>query len=325
MKQLAQLIKSSQSLLLSTHRQPDGDGLGSQVALYWALKKIGKKVQIVNVDQLPRKYSFLNVKNSIESFDSKPNLEKSDLALIFDTNDRKLMEPLWTELEKKCAKILFIDHHPELHDSPVPSGSYIDIKASSTGQVVYELIKELNIELDDNIARGLYTSIAFDTNNFRFVRSSPTPHLIAAELLRFEINPDEIQRRLFSNHTPQKIQFLSEMLGAVKYEFDGKFAWVRVKKDRMATIGVDFDETRDLIDSMMSIDTLEAACVYREETKDSFKISFRSKGKFPVNALAEALGGGGHLYASGAYIQKPFEEIHKKVITGFESLLKKSK
>jgi len=324
-KTLIEALKTANSIVLCTHRQPDGDGLGCQTALYWALKKAGKKARILNVDELPKKYQFLNENRMIQAFEGAHDpLEKTDVALIFDTNDKTLLPGLWAELNRKCARVFFVDHHPGLKHSPVPEGSFIDITASSTGQIVFNIIKELGVPLDRHIARGIYTSIVFDTNNFRYIRNSPTPHLIAAELLRHDINPQEIHRRLFGNHTPAKIQFVSEMLGNVIYEFDGKLAWVRVKKAHMEQLGIELDETRDIIDMLMNLDSLEAAALFREDAPDYFKVSFRSKGTFPVNEIAISLGGGGHLYASGAYVKSSFEALRHKVLALFKDALEKS-
>src|SRR5207253_3139450 len=103
-----------------THTQPDGDGIGSQVALYWAFKKIGKNVRIINVDEIPKKYGFLDPHGFIESFDKlKTPVEKADLGFIFDTNDPALLLDLWPQLKKNCKHVAFVDHHPVLERHPL--------------------------------------------------------------------------------------------------------------------------------------------------------------------------------------------------------------
>jgi bifunctional oligoribonuclease and PAP phosphatase NrnA len=322
MQDLIDLIKKSNSIILSTHTQPDGDGIGSQVALYWALKKIGKEVRIVNVDEIPRKYEFLDSHKMIENFRSlKKPLQKSDLAFIFDTNDSELLLELWPELQTKCGQVIFVDHHPILDRSPIDEKkNIIDTGASSTGQITYNLIKSLGVPLDAQIALPIYTSIVFDTNYFRYIRGSPTPHLIAAELLRHDIEPQKVHRHLFGNHTQNKLRFLAQILGLIEYEFDGRLALVKLKKEDMKRLGVEMDETRDIIDMMMNVETVEAAVLFREDAENFFKLSFRSKGLLTVGHLAQSLGGGGHNFASGAYIRTPYKDIRDKVVKAFEKL-----
>jgi phosphoesterase RecJ-like protein len=322
MHSLLKRINEAKTIVLSTHTQPDGDGLGSQVALYYALKKIGKEVRIVNVDQASKKYDFLNTKQIIENFKmlSQP-IAKTDLTLIFDTNDPELLLGLWTELNKKSSSIAFIDHHPILDRYPLKIEDHlINTEASSTGEITFDLIKTLQIPLDAQIAMPLYTSIVFDTNYFRYIRGSPTPHLIAAELLRHNIDPQKVHRSLFGNHSPTKLKFVGAMLGSVEYELGGRLACVRVRKHDIEKEGLEIDETRDVIDMIMNVETIEAAVLFREDGPNEFKISFRSKGAFNVDALAQSLGGGGHKFASGAYIQSSYQEIKSKVTKGFEDI-----
>jgi phosphoesterase RecJ-like protein len=321
MHQIYSHIKNAKNIVLSTHTQPDGDGLGAQMAMFWALKKLGKDVRILNVDETPKKYNFLDEQQNIETYNEIRNpLKKTDLALIFDTNDPALMLGLWGEFQKQCQKILFIDHHPAIESMPLDENHFINVEASSTGQLVFDIIKGLGVPLDKNICHSLYTSIVFDTNNFRYIRNDPTPHLIAAELLRHQIEPQKVHRHLFGNHTHNKLKFLSQVLGAVEYELDGKLALVRVSHADMTKLGLEMDETRDIIDMIINVESIEAAVLFREEGKNHFKMSFRSKGLFKVHHLAQSLGGGGHNYASGAYIKDTYENIKSKVISGFTQL-----
>ncbi len=187
-RKVVEHIKQADSILLTTHRQCDGDGLGSELAMFHGLKKIGKNVRIINVDATPKKYYFLSPEKYVQCHDgSFDPIEKSDLALVFDTNDHRLIEPLYGELEKKCNHIIFVDHHPILKEGPSPTpDSFINSSAASTGELVFEILKALEIPLDLKIARALYTSLAFDTQLFRYVKDSSRSHEIATELLKFE-------------------------------------------------------------------------------------------------------------------------------------------
>src|SRR5687767_15079165 len=157
MKALAKKIHKAKRIVLSTHRESDGDGIGCEIALYLALKKSGKDVRILNVDRVPKKYEFLKVTKEMQYYEEKHSpLKPTDMGLIFDTNDHRLLSPLFEELEKKCDEIVFIDHHPELLQGPRPTaGSLLLTDAASTGEIVYQIINELSIPLDEHIAEAL--------------------------------------------------------------------------------------------------------------------------------------------------------------------------
>ena len=309
-------IKKASSILLTTHRQCDGDGLGSQLGLYYALKKIGKKVRVLNVDGTPRKYSYLNPDEHIQYFDGQFDpVEKTDLALIFDTNDRRLVEPLYKELENQCSEIVFVDHHPILKSGPAPtSESWINIKAASTGELAYDLVMALEIPLDADIARSIYTSIVFDTQLFRYVRNSPRSHEIAAELLKHEKDPSLIHKSLFGNFTAPKLKFLAETLANIEFYFHEQLAILLIRSQNLKDLGLDIYDSRDVIDMVMNIESVEAAALFREDGPNSYKLSLRSKGKFPVSETAEKLGGGGHPFASGASIRGDYAKLKDQVV-----------
>ncbi len=317
MKKLAQKVLKAKRILLSTHRQCDGDGLGAELALFHALTKMGKEVRVLNVDPTPKKYAFLKGYQDIQYYErSHAPLVKTDLAMIFDTNDERLLNGLYEELEKHCKEIVFVDHHPILEKGPNPTaGSFIDVVAASTGEIVYKLIKELGVELDENIAQNLYASIAFDTQLFRFIRASPNSHLICADLLKYRIAPDDIHRHLFGNQTISKMTFLAKALLQIEYHLDRKIALLRVRDKDLIDHGLEMDETRDIIDTIMNIDSIEAAILFREDGPNEFKLSLRSKGKYKVLDVAESLGGGGHDFSAGAYLKGHYDKLKEQTLS----------
>jgi bifunctional oligoribonuclease and PAP phosphatase NrnA len=323
MNSLLERIKSADSILLSTHRQCDGDGLGAELALFHALKNAGKKVCVVNVDPTPRKYRFLQPDQWIQYFETHPKMPADvDLTLIFDTNDERLLEPLYSEFVKMSKTIAFVDHHPVLNKGPSPTKeSWIDVSAASTGEMAYKIIKALALPLTRDVARCLYTSITFDTQLYRYVRNSPISHRIAAEMIETGIDTEEIHRHLFGNQTVHKMAFLAQALGQIEYFSDGQLAFLKLKDADLLKFNLEPDESRDVIDMLMNIDTLEAAALFREDATNEFKVSLRSKGKIQVLGVAENLGGGGHAHAAGAFVKGSFEELKGKVVTGLLELL----
>lgn len=322
---LKETIISAQSVVLCTHRNCDGDGLGSQISLYLALKKMGKRVQILNVDRAPKKYSFLNLDNLIDVYvPGASKIESFDLCLILDTNDERLVEPLFSALKESCKQICFIDHHPVLKNGPLPApGSVIDESAASTGELCYAIIKKLGISFDAPIARALYTALVFDTQLFRFVKSNPASHLMAAELLKFERNPEEVHRHLFSNYSVLKFSNLMHAMSKVEYLSNDRLAFIPLRVDSLlgTSQGLDRDESGDVIDHVMSVGSIELAALLREDGPNSFKLSLRSRGKIEVLNFAENLGGGGHRFAAGAYLTGHYEDLRRHLIQTLEELL----
>lgn len=313
---LVRRIKAAQSIVLSTHKQCDGDGLGAMLSLYHGLRKSGKKVRVMLVDACPKKYFFLEPEKHLEIFEGPHQpLEATELALIFDTNDRRLVEPLYSELALHCREILFVDHHPVLNQGPEPTpGSYIETRAASTGEISYFILKGLGIRLDERISHALYTSIAFDTQVFKFVKNSGNSHLIASELLTHVNNAEEIHRHLFATHTIEKMKWLSKVLGEIEYYGEGQVAVLKLHDLDLKDHSLDMDDSRDVIDMLMNVNTLQAAALFREDAPNEYKLSLRSKGRLEVLGVAEAFQGGGHMFASGAYIRGEYNEIKTKVV-----------
>ena len=325
MKAVLELIKSSQSFILSTHKHCDGDGLGAELAVYYALSKIGKKVRIINVDPTPHKYRFLNPDQHIQYFDTSYDpIEETDLALIFDTNDERLVYPLFETLVPKCKNIAFVDHHPMLQKGTSRKAiTWIHTAAASTGELAFYIIKACGIPLDARIAQALYTSITFDTQLYRFIRSSPASHQIAAELLSYDFNSEEVHQHLFANQTVNKVKFLSLAWSQLEYFANDQIAFLKIYAKDLKEHTMHPDEVRDIIDMIMNIESLQAAALIREDDPGVYKISLRSKGTLPVLPIAESLGGGGHLYAAGATLSADYKILKKNIIDGLINALKK--
>lgn len=321
---VTQSIKDAKSLLLTTHKQCDGDGLGAQLGMYHALKAIGKKVRLLNVDATPHKYRFLEPDTHIQYFDSPHDpIEPVDLAVVFDTNDYRLVEPLYSELEKKAKKIIFIDHHPVLKTGPEPTeGSYIDTSAASTGEMAYNMIQALNIPLSKDMAQAIYTSVAFDTQLFRFVRNSAKSHEIAAETLKLGVDAAKIHKQMFGNFTANKLKFLSKVLSNIEFYYEDKLGFLHIKTEHLENLGLTAEDSRDLVDTMMNVEAIEVAALIREDEGEKFKLSLRSKGFVHVNGLAEEVGGGGHIFSAGASTEGySAEQLKTKIVEFFKHSL----
>lgn len=317
MDRLLELLRRSTLISVTTHRDCDGDGVGAMLAFYHALLSMGLKARLLSVDEIPSKYSFLPGYQNIEVFNPSRAPDAGDLLIAFDTNDSRRIEPLATWALQNFSKsslngqVVFIDHHPVLEKGPHPGhNSFINTQAASTGEMTFDLIKSMKIPLNANVAQCLYTSIVFDTQLFRFIRRSPRSHQIAAELMQYEFDPTDIHRRLFGNQTPEKLRFLAQALSRIEYFKSGKVAYLALSKEDFLSHNVDPEASRDVVDLMMNVQDIEISFMIREE-KGKTKISLRSKGRHEVLTLAEIWGGGGHLYAAGATLERANNETLK--------------
>ena len=317
-------INVAKSILLTTHRQCDGDGFGCCVAMYHALKKMGKDVRIITVDEILDKYNFLEHKADVFLQPHKL-LGSIDLTLIFDTNDRKLVEPLFSELETKSKEIMFIDHHPPLSYGVVYPNTFIETQASATGEIAFRIIEALKVRMDRDIARALYTSLIFDTNMFKYVKNPEKLHSICSELLKYETDPEEIYREVFGTPSFEKISFISSILSRIELHFDRKFALFYVSQDDLNNYNLDYCEAYSILEILLDVHEIECIAMIRQEKDNQFKLSLRSKNDLEILSIAEHFKGGGHLFAAGATVGGNLESLKSKLIALFQPRLNGSK
>ncbi|MAF91720.1 MAG: hypothetical protein CL674_10665 [Bdellovibrionaceae bacterium] len=326
MKELLNKIKAAKQILLSTHRAPDGDGFGAEVALYHALIKLNKKVHLLHVDEPAFKYNFLRKKVRLDVFsnESQPEASETDLILVFDTNDGRMLPGLWNWVTENKIQFAFIDHHPFLEDAPnIGELSFINTDAASTGEIVYSMIKDLEVEMDENIAEALYTSVCFDTQLFRYVKSSAISHAIAAEVIPYIDEPESIHDHLFGNIPIEKFRFLAYCTNKIEFHFNNQFAYLEITDEDLIRFNMSSEDTRDLTDHILGVDSVEISLVVIP-AEGGKKLSIRSKKPLRVLELAKLWNGGGHLYASGAYIpadSKSLANLKKDLLSEIKKLL----
>jgi phosphoesterase RecJ-like protein len=314
-------INSSQNILLTTHKSCDGDGLGSELAIYYCLEHLNKNVRIFHQEELHLRYRFIDRENRVQEFDPKSDF-KPDLVLAFDTNDHRMIEPVYSHFKNSC-EVIFLDHHALLTKGPSPTeNSIVDSDAASTGEMTYKLVKALKVPFTKKIAEALYTSIAFDTHVFKFIRSSQASFQIANELMNYGIDCTWIHRMLFANYSASKVKFLGLTLKNIEFSHNNKVGLLMIPFEVIQSTEVEAEEIHDLVDFILGVNTCEIAVVARELEKNQFRISFRSKGQFKVLDLAEKFGGGGHQLACGAFVESALEPLKTKLISGLATFFK---
>ncbi len=308
-QQIARLIRAHQRFVVSTHLNPEGDALGSQIALGRALETLGKDVRLCNRDPVPGLYRFLPGTDRIEVVEMVP--APYDLLVLVDCGglDRTgLHLP-----EQGGGKMVIVDHHLS-SEGTRHGGHWIDAGASATGEMIYALIRELAVPLDKTIAVNLYASITTDTGTFRY--SNTTPHIlrVAADLIEQGADPWDNALRLYESHPEGRIRLLTAALGTLERGLGGRVAWVTLTSRMFAETGTAAGDTEGIVNYPRSIEGVEVALLFRQVGEKEWKLSFRSKGRVNVASLAETFGGGGHHNAAGCQVSGTLEEVTQRVL-----------
>ena len=314
---LLSLVRDHKRFFLTTHLGPDGDAIGSQVALGRFLEKCGKQVAMVNADDLPYNLEWMPGADAIEVFEGtleqRRALAEADVAIVLDTNGAERLGKLGPMVQKSEAVKVLIDHHRE----PEPWFDHYAVRelAAAVGELIYELIDAVDPTLiDTTIATGLYTAIMTDTGSFRYSSVTPRIHRIIADILeRGGIEAAPIHERIYDRKSMQGLRLLGRMLSRIRLRYDGQVAYSVVTQRMVRDTNASWDDKEGFVNYVLSIEGVKAALLF-SETNDGSKISFRSEADVAVDAWARHFDGGGHRNASGAYVKGIFDEVIERVI-----------
>ena len=300
-EKLKDIVLNNSSFLLTTHVNPDADAIGSEVAFYYILKKLGKKAFIINHSSTPYNLEFFNKENIIQRFDEelhKNIFSEVDVLVALDFNraDRTVRMENGFRQSKKLK--ICIDHHQDAEN--FVDESFIDTNYCATGHIIFDFIKRTNIvDLDYEIAEPIYAAIMTDTGSFRFDRTTSGVHKIIAELLDAGVNPEDVYDRLYDQSKFSKIKLLGRALESIKLESDNKIGYMTLTQKDFSDFNAVESDTENFVNYNLSIENVVLGILFIE-LNNGFKVSFRSKGDINVNKLASEFGGGGHNNASGA-------------------------
>lgn len=325
-KNVNEIVSGSECILLTTHENPDGDGLGSASAMYYHLQEEGKECKIINCSDLPDEYDFLNQDRIFELYDAEEHkewLEKCDLALIFDVGDFKRVRGIKDAIEKYIIKTINIDHHPHPADHPFTL-NMVDTKAAATGAMVFDYLKMARKKpITKNMCEGLYTAIMTDTGSFRYSNTDAKCHKIAIECLKAGVETSKIYQRVYETKPQAGVRLLARVIDNITFDSDGELAWFSIDQKMLEAANASSKDVDGFTDFVRSINGVEVAVMVFENGSDTCRLNFRSKGKYAINEVAKHFGGGGHKFAAGAIVKGNLETIIPLVITETKESLKK--
>tara|TARA_B100000965_G_C19476008_1_gene706281 strand:- start:29 stop:1054 length:1026 start_codon:yes stop_codon:yes gene_type:complete len=324
-QKIDEIIISSSKILLTTHENPDGDGLGSEVAMYHHLIEIGKDVKIINCSTTPAMFDYINIKNCIETYDESRHLDwiqDCELVVVFDVGDFSRTRVIKDVIEKFKIPVMNIDHHPH----PEKHGfeySIVDIQSAATGCMVRSYLKiARSAALNKKICDGIYTAVMTDTGCFKYSNTDTFCHSIAIECLENGVDTNYIYQKIYENSSKKRVSVLAEMISNISYELGGKFAWSFVTKETMKKHDAHKEDLEGFPDFIRSIEGVEAALMIFEIDNDLCRMNFRSKGKIVVNLIAKSFGGGGHAFASGAVLHRPIDKAKNVIVEKTKEMIK---
>lgn len=296
-----ELLTNGRAVVLTTHRQPDGDGLGSEAALSEALQSLGIRVSVINNDPVPAEYRFLSQTPDFLTYDEKEHaslIAGAEAVALLDAAMPERTGRMAPALAKRTSKTVAIDHHQYGGWAEV---DLVDSRACATAVVAHRLIERLHVQLNQSMAEALYTALAFDTQAFRTPNTTPEAHRLAALLLEAGADMERVHGQLFGSWEMARVKLLGQFLTELRTVSDGRLVWGVVSNEHLRERGLAPDAVGGFVDQALNVAGAKVAILFCEDG-DRVQLSMRSREGAEISHLAEALGGGGHLMAAGARV-----------------------
>jgi phosphoesterase RecJ-like protein len=299
-------ILRRQRFLLTSHLKPDGDSIGSQMAMAYALRALGKDVRVVNCDPaLP----------ALQTFPGVPDIEIAshvegdyDAVIVMECSD--LVRTGVSGLDRYF--IINIDHHPG--NSGYGAVNWFDGGAAACGEMVFDVIRCLGVPLTRDIATHIYVAILTDTGSFHYSSISPRTFDICRQALEAGVDPVSIARNVFDGNNIGRLRLFGAVLGSVELDPSGRLATIYLDRAMARAAGGTYDDTEGLINLPLTVKEIQAVVFFKEWEPNEYRVSLRSKGTIDVGAVAKQFGGGGHKNASGCTVLGNLLAVRRQVI-----------
>ncbi|GAW94301.1 DHH family phosphoesterase [Calderihabitans maritimus] len=313
-------LRQANEVLIVSHLIPDGDCLGSMLALAEGLQQLGKKAITVNGDEVPKMYRYLP---GSEGILLPGSVKKIPEVIVFvDCTDVERAGDEFQTILQSETTVINIDHH--ISNTHFGDYNLINTEASAIGEIILRILEELNVTITPRIATALYTAIVTDTGSFQFENTTPECLEAAAKLLRCGAELELLRRNLWESRSLLNTRLLAYTLSNLRMTADGKIAWISLEKEYMDKLGAKSEDCEGLINYPKSIEGVEIGIFFREIEPGKVKVGFRSKEKVDVNLLASRFGGGGHKRAAGCTVEGSLETVIQDVIEEAEKLLRQT-
>lgn len=323
-ERIRKAIESAERFVITTHLLPDGDAIGSEFALYYYLLKKGKRVTIINHNESPDHLEFLDEDKVIKRFRDDVNgctnlINEADIIFIVDTNEYSRIKSMSEAVTNSPAKKICIDHHQGIVKENY-SDFISDTDSPATSQILYDFICSDNPDyIDKKIADNLYAGIMTDTGSFRYPRTTQKTFLICADLIKRGTDPVVMYDNIYNNIPADKVKLLSRFIDSLTFHHGGSLCVGMVTQRDFTEYHSNVKDVEGFSGFLMTMKNVKTGFLI-VELPDSCKISFRSKGNIKMNEFARIFGGGGHMNASGATVEKADPDVIKeRLLAEYES------
>ncbi len=313
---VASELANGQEFLLTCHANPDGDALGSLLAMAHLLTEMGKTVHVYSADPVPKRLAFLPGCEMV-----RPDLpqEPCEWLIIMDCSEAERVSPELVE-HHPWKRSMVIDHH--LTERLTGDVNYVDPSAAATGEMIFRVAQFLGHNISPEFATCAFTAICTDTGSFRFSNTTPQAMAVASRLVEAGAVPSDIAQHVFESQSIGRLRLLGELLGDLELHFDNRVALIEVTSEKMQRWGVTKPELDGIVDFGRSIDGVYVSIQVREVEADvRYKASLRSRFGVSVESVASSFGGGGHKYAAGCELAGTRDDVIGRLLVAVESAL----
>jgi len=325
MDRVARSLLAANKIWITTHVKADGDGIGSELALVRALRRMGKEVFIINDTQVPRALRFLMGDTEIATYDPTlhdARIDGADTIVVLDVGLTYRLGRLEAPFLRSGAVKICVDHHLETDSDFDPA--LTDCRATSTGEILFGLLKRMNAPMTRDVAIPLYASISVDSGNFSYERCTPNTFHTAAALVAAGADPYWIHLNLNWKRPMTEVKFDGEVINRLRVESNGEIAHSEVTQDMLRRYHIDPMEIPTVVNIPLSIEGVEIALLFVELEPLHIKVSARSKGRVQVSELAKRFGGGGHPLAAGFSVGASLDEARTRVLSEARMLIERA-
>ncbi|MCK5673966.1 MAG: bifunctional oligoribonuclease/PAP phosphatase NrnA [Spirochaetales bacterium] len=316
---ISKFLFNNDNFIITAHETPDGDALGSESAMYVALKALGKNVMVINADLMADKYTFLDYDNNFqvlqESTSLPKNIEKYFL-IILDTSDIDNIGQVKENILSKTKNYIIIDHHESFHETS--ENIFIMSDASSTCEILYQLFEYMNIEVGFEISQALFVGIVYDTGSFIYPKTTAKTFSIAHKLVEKGVLPNDIYGRIYESNSISALKLQSRVSSTLKLYYDQQVAVQIMLKETISECEALYEEADSIINTPLKSKKIRVSVFFKENSEGILRCSMRSKGNVDVAKIAQTFNGGGHKTAAGFKSKYPLDEILVKVLKMLE-------
>lgn len=319
---IRQFIERHDAFVVTSHINPDGDAIGSEMGLAHFLRQVGKKVVVMNSTDTPDVLRFLAADDEIRVYGeagTQPLLDTVDACIIVDVNNWEQLGNIGRALQARSLPRACIDHHQGATNG-FADYTVTDTSAAATGLLIYEMIRAHGGTVTKPIAEALYAAIITDTGTFRFSNTDARVLRTAAELCEAGVNPYEMHRKVFSSKSWGAGRLLGPVLSTLESEVGGKLAIFTATLEMVNNAGATYDDMDGFVDLVRAIKGVELVLFFKETEEGDIKVSLRSNGKVDAHAIAKQFGGGGHTMASGMRLPGPMQRAIDTVVSACRNL-----